>query len=443
MFNNIIVALATPPMEGALAIIRVSGENCFSLLRKIFSNKTQYEGHKLYYGKIKDEEEILDEVLVSTFKKPHSFTGEDSFEISCHGGMFIVERVIALCLKHGAKLAAKGEFTKRAFLNNKIDLIQAEAINDMIRATSEEEASLAVYSLQGQTSNLINNLKDKIIDLVANIEVNIDYPEYDDAEEVTKEIASKKIKDIISDTNQLLKEARIGKMIKDGLNVAIVGQPNVGKSSLLNTLLKEDKAIVTSEAGTTRDIVEGVINLDGLKLNLLDTAGIRKEAGSIEKIGIEKSKETIEKADLVLLLFDGSQPLDDLDKELIKLTKDKNHIKVINKTDLGLKIDIDGVKISTHTKDIDNLLKAIKEKVGYNYDNYQNKPMLTNIRHIGLLKAALENLKEAEKEIQGDIPIDLVNIEIMNALNNIEDILGNKTKMDLHDQIFSKFCLGK
>ena len=230
-------------------------------------------------------------------------------------------------------------------------------------------------------------------------------------------------------------------MIKDGLNVAIVGQPNVGKSSLLNTLLKEDKAIVTSEAGTTRDIVEGVINLDGLKLNLLDTAGIRKEAGSIERI--EKSKETIEKADLVLLLFDGSQPLDDLDKELIKLTKDKNHIKVINKTDLGLKIEIEGVKISTYTKDIDNLLKAIKDKVGYNYENYQNKPMLTNIRHIGLLKAALENLKEAEKEIQEDIPVDLVNIEIMNALNNIEDILGNKTKMDLHDQIFSKFCLGK
>jgi len=442
MLNDVIIALATAPMESAIAVIRVSGEDCFNLLNKIFNKKINVEGHKAYFGNIIDNNEIIDEVIISTFVAPHSFTGENSFEINCHGGMFIVNKIIKLCIKNGARLANKGEFSKRAYLNGKIDLIQAEAINDMIRATSEEESKLAVLSLKGSTSKMILEVKEKLLQIVSNIEVNIDYPEYDDAEVITKENAKLKLIELRSNIKEIIKDANIGKIIKDGIKVAIVGKPNVGKSSLLNALIEEDKAIVTNIAGTTRDIVEGQVNIDGLKLNLLDTAGIRNSEDKVEKIGIDKSLKVIEEADLVLLVFDASTTLEEEDKKLIELTKNKKVIKVINKTELNKNVTLEGIKISAKNKEISTLKEEIKKAVGYSF-NYDNKPLLTNSRQIGLLESSFENIQNALKELEKDTPIDLVSIDLVKALNNIEDILGNRSKINLSEEIFSRFCLGK
>ena len=442
MLNDVIVALATAPMESAIGVIRVSGEESFELLNKIFSKKITVEGHKAYFGNIVDNNEIVDEVIITTFVSPRSFTGENSFEINCHGGMFIINKIIKACIKNGARMANKGEFSKRAYLNGKIDLIQAEAINDMIRATSEEESKLAVLSLKGSTSKMILDVKEKMLQIVSNIEVNIDYPEYDDAEIVTKESAKLKLIELRSNIKEIIKDARIGKIIKDGIKVAIIGKPNVGKSSLLNALLEEEKAIVTNIAGTTRDIVEGQVNIDGLKLNLLDTAGIRNSTDKVEKIGIDKSLKTIEEADLILLVLDASQALDEEDKKLIELTKNKKVIRVINKIELNETTNLEGIKISAKNNDINKLKEEIKKIVGYSF-NYDNKPLLTNTRQIGLLEASFENIENALKEIEKDTPIDLVSIDLVKALNNIEDILGNRSKVNLSEERFSRFCLGK
>ena len=442
MLNDVIVALATAPMESAIGVIRVSGEDSFDLLNKIFSKNIDIKGHKAYFGNIVDGEEIIDEVIVTTFIAPHSFTGENSFEISCHGGLFIINKIVKICIKNGARMANRGEFSKRAYLNGKIDLIQAEAINDMIRSTSEEESKLAVLSLKGSTSSMIKKVKEKLLQIVSNIEVNIDYPEYDDAEIVTKESAKVKLIELRSNIKEILKDANIGKIIKDGIKVAIVGKPNVGKSSLLNAMLEEEKAIVTNIAGTTRDIVEGQVNIDGLKLNLLDTAGIRDSEDTVEKIGIDKSIKTIEEADLILLVLDASTELDDEDKKLIELTKNKKTIKVINKIELNEATSLKGIKISAKNNDIKDLKEEIKKSVGYSF-NYDSKPLLTNSRQIGLLEASFDNIENALKEIEKDIPIDLVSIDLVKALNNIEDILGNRSKVNLSEEIFSRFCLGK
>ena len=442
MINDVIVALATAPMESAIAVIRVSGEECFGLLNKIFSKNIKVEGHKAYFGNIIDGEEIIDEVIISTFVAPRSFTGENSFEINCHGGMFIVNKIIGVCIKNGARMANRGEFSKRAYLNGKIDLIQAEAINDMIRATSDEESKLAVMSLKGSTSKMIGVVKEKMTQILANIEVNIDYPEYDDAEVVTKEVAKLKLLELRKEIKEIIKDAKIGKIIKDGVKVAIVGKPNVGKSSLLNALLEEEKAIVTNIAGTTRDIVEGQINIDGLKLNLLDTAGIRNSDDSVEKIGIEKSINSIKEADLVLLVLDAARGLDEEDMKLIEMTKDKNTITVINKIELNEGCLLEGIKISAKNNNIDALKEEIKKKIGYSY-NYENKPLLTNTRQIGLLESSLKNIENGLKEIEKGIPVDLVSIDLSKALLDIEDILGNRSKVNLSEEIFSRFCLGK
>ena len=442
MMNDVIVALATAPMESAIAVIRVSGEYSFELLEKIFDRNIKIEGHKAYFGNVVDGEEIIDEVIVSVFVGPKSFTGENSFEISCHGGMFIVNKIIQACIKNGARMANRGEFSKRAYLNGKIDLIQAEAINDMIRATSDEESKLAVMSLKGSTSKMIHEVKEKMIQILSNIEVNIDYPEYDDAEVVTKEVAQLKLLELRKEIKNIIKDAEIGRIIKDGIEVAIVGKPNVGKSSLLNALLDEDKAIVTNIEGTTRDIVEGQINIDGLKLNLLDTAGIRNSEDNVEKIGIEKSIKTINEADLVLLVFDASRGLDDEDIKLLDMTKGKNVINVINKIELNEGCTLEGIRISAKNKNIDNLKEEIKSKVGYSY-NHENKPLLTNIRQIGLLESCLKNIESSLKELDKGTPIDLVSIDLSKGLLDLEDILGNRSKVNLSEEIFSRFCLGK
>ena len=442
MMNDVIVALATAPMESAIAVIRVSGEDCFELLKKIFSRSIKVEGHKAYFGNIVNGEEIIDEVIISTFVAPKSFTGENSFEINCHGGMFIVNKIIETCIKNGARMANRGEFSKRAYLNGKIDLIQAEAINDMIRATSDEESKLAVMSLKGSTSNMIMNVKEKMLQILSNIEVNIDYPEYDDAEVVTKEVAKVKLLELRKDIKEIIKDARIGKIIKDGIKVAIVGKPNVGKSSLLNALLNEEKAIVTNIAGTTRDIVEGQVNIDGLKLNLLDTAGIRNSDDSVEKIGIEKSIKTIEEADLILLVLDAARGIDEEDVKLMNLVKNKNTITVVNKIELNEGSLLEGIKISAKKGNIENLKNEIKSKVGYSY-NYENRPLLTNARQIGLMESSLKNIESGLKEIEKGTPVDLVSIDLSKALLDIEDILGNRSKVNLSEEIFSRFCLGK
>lgn len=442
MINDVIVALATAPMESAIAVIRVSGENSFELLNKIFSKKINAEPHKAYFGNIVNDEEIIDEVIVTTFVSPRSFTGENSFEINCHGGMFIVNKIIQTCIKNGARMANRGEFSKRAYLNGKIDLIQAEAINDMIRATSDEESKLAVMSLKGSTSKMIGEVKEKMTQILANIEVNIDYPEYDDAEVVTKEVAKMKLLELRKEIKEIIRDAKIGKIIKDGIKVAIVGKPNVGKSSLLNALLEEEKAIVTNIAGTTRDIVEGQVNIDGLKLNLLDTAGIRNSEDSVEKIGIEKSINSINEADLILLVLDAARGLDEEDMKLIEMTKNKNVITVINKIELNEGCVLEGIKISAKNNNIEALKTEIKNKIGYSY-NYENKPLLTNSRQIGLLESSLKNIENGLKELDQDIPVDLVTIDLSKALLDMEDILGNRSKVNLSEEIFSRFCLGK
>lgn len=442
MINDVIVALATAPMESAIAVIRVSGEDSFSLLDKIFSKKINVEGHKSYFGNIVDNGNIIDEVVVVTYVSPRSFTGENSFEINCHGGMFIVDKIIQTCIKNGARMANRGEFSKRAYLNGKIDLIQAEAINDMIRATSEEESKLAVMSLKGSTSKMIYEVKEKMVQILANIEVNIDYPEYDDAEVITKEVAKLKLLELRANIKEIIKDAKIGKIIKDGIKVAIIGKPNVGKSSLLNALLNEEKAIVTNIAGTTRDIVEGQVNIDGLKLNLLDTAGIRNSDDSVEKIGIEKSIKVIDDADLILLIIDAARGIDEEDFKLMEMTKHKNVITVVNKIELNEGCTIEGIKISAKTGNIENLKNEIKKKVGYSYD-YENKPLLTNSRQIGLLESSLKNIDSGLKEIEKGTPVDLVSIDLSKALLDMEDILGNRSKVNLSDEIFSRFCLGK
>lgn len=442
MMNDVIVALATAPMESAIAVIRVSGENCFEILNKIFDRNIKIEGHRAYFGNIVNDGEIIDEVIVTTFVDKRSFTGENSFEISCHGGMYIVDKIIQNCIKHGARMANRGEFSKRAYLNGKIDLIQAEAINDMIRSTSEEESKLAVMSLKGSTSKMILNVKEKMVEILANIEVNIDYPEYDDAEVVTKETAKLKLLELRNNIKDIIKDAKIGRIIKDGIKVAIIGKPNVGKSSLLNALLQEEKAIVTNIAGTTRDIVEGQVNIDGLKLNLLDTAGIRNSEDSVEKIGIEKSIKSIEEADLILLVLDASRGIDEEDIKLIDITKNKNVITVVNKIELNENCVLPGVKISAKNNDLSLLKEEIKNKVGYQY-NYENKPLITNSRQIGLLESSLKNIDCGLKEIEKGVPVDLVSIDLTKALLDIEDILGNRSKINLSEEIFSRFCLGK
>ena len=443
MYKDVIVALATPSMESAIAVIRVSGENSLSLLKEIFSNKNDYQGYKVYYGKIMDGQEIIDEVLVSTFVAPKSFTGEDSFEINCHGGMFIVKRIIELCIKKGASLAKRGEFSKRAFLNNKMDLLQAESINDMIRAESELEAKLAVNGLMGNTSKLIENIEYEFLELLSNIEVNIDYPEYDEAEVATKEYVVNMIDKIKTMIEKLIKDSRVGKRIKDGLNIAILGKPNVGKSSILNALLNEEKAIVTDIEGTTRDIVEGQITLNGLKVNLLDTAGIRETINKVEQIGIEKSLSLIDKADLIIIVLDASRKLEEEDYKLLEITKNSNRIIVANKKEIKEKnFNYETIEISAKNNDIEQLKDAIVNSIGFNIKEYSNKPMLSNIRHIGLLENSISHLENVLNELEF-VPIDLLTTELTQALENIRDILGHKSRLDMVDEIFSRFCLGK
>ena len=446
MKNDVIVALSTPPMNAALAIIRVSGDDSIELVGKMFSKDlSKTSGNTLVYGNIidKDTNTTIDEVILGLYRAPRSYTGENLIEINCHGGMFIVNRILQLLVKNGARLAERGEYTKRAFLNGKMDLDQAEAVHDMIMSTSESNVNVALNSLQGKTSGVVNDLEKELLDIRSIIEVAIDYPEYDEAGLATKETLSKRLGNYKKTLEKVLSDGLLGKIITDGVKVALVGKPNVGKSSILNALLNENKAIVTDIAGTTRDVVEGKINIDGITFNLYDTAGIRDTEDTVEKIGVTKSKEAITNADVVLLVLDNSSALDDEDKKMIKLTDSKKRIVVLNKTDKGSKLDIEGIKISATNNDVSVLKKKLVEAVGISFDEFSNKPMLSNSRQIGLLQGVLVSINNAIKNNENDMGIDLIATDLQEAYYGLLDILGQRKQDKIIDSIFSKFCLGK
>jgi tRNA modification GTPase len=444
LLTDTIVALATAPMESAIGLIRISGKKSFSIIEQIFNKKINKSLAKnISFGKIIDGEKIIDEVLVLSFKSPNSFTGEDVVEITVHGSLIVINRVIQLIIRHGARMAERGEFSKRAYFNGKIDLIQAESINDLITSKSEEAANLALSGLEGKVSSNINLLKEKLLSVLAHIEVNIDYPEYEDIEQITTTKLLPLINSLISDMKDLLNDARIGAVIKNGINTAIIGRPNVGKSSILNSLIKEDKAIVSEIAGTTRDVVEGRAYFDGITFNFLDTAGIRESEDKIESIGIKKTKEMIEKADLVIMVTDNEEITDNEDKKLVEIISNKKHIIVHNKSDLRKSKSDDKVRISAKNGQIDSLVSAMISAVGFNIKNYENKPLLSNARQVGLISKALSALEDAHKAAVIFQPTDLVEVDIKLALEAILDLRGEMAKDNLSEEIFARFCLGK
>ena len=441
MFETI-VALATPPLRSALAIVRLSGDDCFFIVSKFFTKDiTKVEKNTIYHGFIKDGEELIDEVVLLAYKGPRSFTGEDSVEIMCHGSPLIFNRIIKVALKNGARLATNGEYSSRAYAHGKLNLMQAESINDLINAETEESKKLSLMALKGDTAKLIEPLKKSLGDILSLIEVNIDYPEYLDIEEANNEKIVEICKENIEYIKKLIKDGVKGNIIKDGINVAIVGKPNVGKSSILNALLNENKAIVTDVKGTTRDIVEGKINLNGVLINLFDTAGIRESSDEVESIGIKKSISKLRDSDIVLCVFD-SQEYDEEDKEITKLVEGKNTIFVYNKKDLVQNNLDDKLYVSALNKDVEPLKKAIIEKLGLSKENYDN-PSIANTREIGILENIKTILEQVLMDVKSEIPIDLINSELKEAYLKTLSITGEDNDFDIAKEIFSRFCVGK
>lgn len=442
--EDIIVAIATSRLEAAISMIRVSGPDCIAFVQKFFTGKIiEKPSHTINYGYIIDDGKRIDEVLVNIYRGTRTFTGEEMVEINCHGGVYITKRVLEVCIKNGARIAERGEFSKRAFLNGRIDLSQAEAISDIISAKNSYASELALNGIRGNISNFIEDLKEDLIKIITQIEVNIDYPEYDDVEELTATSLLPESKVLLEKMNKILNDSKNIKLVKEGIKTVIIGKPNVGKSSLLNALLQEEKAIVTNIAGTTRDIVEGSISIDGIVLNMIDTAGIRETDDIIESMGVEKSKELINQADLVLLVIDGSLKLDQGDQELLELTNDSNRIIVLNKADQGIKVDLDGVVISAKDSDIGALTNKIKEmfELGKIIDN--NDHILTNARQTMLLQKASQALNQAVEAMKMLVPTDLIVTDLYECWNNLKEILGEKAKEDLLDELFKRFCIGK
>ena len=441
MMNDTIAAIATANATGAVSIIRISGEEAI-LIASELTNKdlSKKEGYTITFGTVQEDNEVVDEVLVSIFRAPKSYTGEDVVEIGCHGGLFITRKILSLCLGKGARLARRGEFTERAFLNGKMDLSQAEGVNDLINATDEVNAKSAMHSLKGSVSKILKPLEEDLTQIISNIEVNIDYPEYDDVHQLTEDEILPKAKTWLKDIQKLIDEAKKAVNIREGIDTVILGRPNVGKSSLLNALLEEDKAIVTDIAGTTRDIVEGTVRLDGITLNLIDTAGIHESNDIVEKIGIDKSLQALEKAELVIVVIDGSEALTDEDHKLLEMTKNKNRIVVYNKNDKA--IQHDGISISAINGDVEALTNAIKEK--YEKELYlASSDTLNNERQIGLAIQAEQSMKNAIRTLEDGMELDLVTIDLENAWTSLKEITGKAGKEDLLDEIFSRFCLGK
>ncbi|KRN25256.1 tRNA uridine-5-carboxymethylaminomethyl(34) synthesis GTPase MnmE [Lacticaseibacillus camelliae] len=452
-----IAAISTPPGEGAISIVRLSGETAVQTANKLFKGKdlTKVPTNTINYGHIIDPDsgEVVDEVMASVMRAPRTYTCEDIVEINCHGGIVGTNRVLQLVLGAGARMAEPGEFTKRAFLNGRIDLTEAESVMDLIRAKTDRAMQVAVDQLDGDLRKLITNLRQEILEVLAQVEVNIDYPEYD-TDEMTTKMLREKAELVLSRVDELLQTANQGQVLREGLATAIVGRPNVGKSSLLNHMLQEDKAIVTDVPGTTRDVLEEYVNVRGVPLKLVDTAGIRKTEDKVEKIGVERSRKAITQADLVLLVLDASQPLAAEDRELLDLTKDKKRIVVLNKQDLPQQLDMAALAnlvpeeqiIRTSMLDVsgvDALDKQIKNLFFGGIENSQSTVMVTNARQSGLLRQAKASLKSVLSGIDAGMPIDLVQIDMTAAWDKLGEITGDAAPDELITQLFSQFCLGK
>ena len=440
MFETI-VALATAPIKSALAIVRLSGDDAFEVVNKCFSKDlSNIKERTIIYGSIINGDEKIDDVVLLAYKAPKSFTGEDSIEIICHGSPLISKQIIEACIKNGARMATNGEFSSRAYMHNKIDLVQAEAINDVVNSTTKEAKKLNLLSLDGKTSELIRPIKTRIADILSLIEVNIDYPEYEDIEVANKDKIVEVINGLIPQIDVLLSDGEKAKIINEGVKIALVGKPNVGKSSLLNAFLGEDRAIVTDIAGTTRDVVEGSVNIDGLVLHLFDTAGIRESKDTIESIGIERSKKTIKEADIVVVVLDSSQELDEEDKQILDFAQEYNPIVVYNKDDTIS--NKNKLSISALNNQIEPLIKAIKERVGIDEKSF-SKPALNNARQLGLLSKAKESLLVAKKDALNNLTVDLISTSLFDAYTSVLEILGESNQLDLSKEIFSRFCVGK
>ncbi len=449
--EDTIVGIATALGKGAISIIRISGNNSLKIINKHFSKKiTSKNDHTINYGFFQNEKEIIDEVLIMYMKGPKSYTAEDVIEINCHGGIACTNKILELILNAGARLAEPGEFTKRALLNGRINMLQAEAVMDMINSKTESARKMAVNQLSGKTSSLIRDLRKKILDILANIEVNIDYPEYEDAIIYTNQLLKVNINDITQEIKKILEQALNGKIIKEGLNVLILGKPNVGKSSILNHLLEEEKAIVTDIAGTTRDIVEGAINLKGVVLNFIDTAGIHQTDDIIEKKGIEKSFSYLKEAHLILYVLDNDMVVDEEDKKILEQAKEKEIIIVINKCDDVKKISLDSLKnykiveaTTFQEKGLDSLKASIIEKFNLEKLEAEDLTYLSNARCINLLKQVETKIKDIEKAINKEVPIDIIEIDVKKIFDLLGEIIGESYTEELLDQLFSNFCLGK
>ena len=444
--NETIAAISTAQGVGAISIIRVSGDDALEIVNKIFDNDLKkYNSNTINYGHIVDNDKVIDEVLVSIFLAPKTYTKENIVEINSHGGISVTNKILELLLDNGARLAEPGEFTKRAFLNGRIDLLEAESIMDLINAKTESARKMAINGVDGRLSNKINSLRDKALDLISNIEVNIDYPEYEDIEVMTIEDIKKFTKILNEEMDKLIKESNNGKLIKEGINTVILGRPNVGKSSILNRLLEEDKAIVTDIPGTTRDVVEGSIRINGVLINFLDTAGIRKTSNTVEKLGVEKSLSLIDQADLVLLVLNNNEELTKEDKELLEKTKDKKRIVVINKIDLDNKLEYkqEAVKVSAENNNIDELINKINELFKLDEINNGDMTYISNAREISLLKKAKKSSDNLIKSLNEGIPIDMLELDIKNIIDYLGEITGDSYDNELIDRLFSNFCLGK
>ncbi len=448
--DDTIVAISTSLGVGAISIIRLSGEDSINIVNKIFKGKdlTTVPTHTIHYGYIVDNNEIIDEVLVSIMRTPKTYTKENIVEINCHGGISTTNKVLELVLSNGARLAEPGEFTKRAFLNGRIDLVEADGIMNLISSKTETSRKMSINELSGKVSSLITSIREDLIQIISNIEVNIDYPEYEDIEVLSNEKILPSINKIKDTLIKTIKESENGRIINEGINVGIIGRPNVGKSSLLNSLLEEQKAIVTDIEGTTRDIVEGQIKLNGVLLNIIDTAGIRETDNIVEQIGVEKSYEIIDKSDLIIFLLNNNEPLTKEDLELYNKIKNKTHIIVLNKTDLKQVIDLTPIKeeilkVSLLNNDASIILDKIKELFNLEKLETSDLTYLSNARSISLLKKSLNNISNAIDNINNNDPIDIVELELKNAWSTLGEIIGETYTDELLDELFSRFCLGK
>ena len=446
--QDTIVAISTALGVGAISIIRISGSEAIDIVNKITKNNIKkHHSHTIHHNYVKEKDQIIDEVLISIMKAPKTFTKEDIVEINTHGGIASTNKVLELLIENGCRLAEPGEFTKRAFLNGRIDLIEAEGVMDIINSKTDKALELAIHEIKGDSSKLIKDLRHKIIEILANIEVNIDYPEYDDVKKLTIQDILPSLMEIEQEITKIILNYKDTSIIREGIKTVIIGRPNVGKSSLLNKLINEEKAIVTDIPGTTRDIVEGEVYIDGIKLNIIDTAGIRKTNDIIENIGVQKSLNLIKDSELIIFVLNNNEQITKEEEEILKQIKEKNYIIVVNKTDLESKLSIKDNNIvyvsALNNQGIDKLKKQIKKM--FNLERFDNKDItyLSSSRSIGILKDILNQITDIRKAIKDDMPIDMIEIDIRSIWNKLGEIIGETYQDELIDQLFSQFCLGK